>query len=185
VSTRLETSRLIIRMLERRDAEPYLAMVTDPEVIRYLPPAPPATMATARAAIESRHAMEAELGYAMWAVEDKTTGAFVGQCGLRAVDEDYGPEIDLAYHYLRTSWNKGYGTEAVIAVLGHGLGSIGLDRIVAVAMAGNVGSWRVMEKSGMRYEGLATYSGMADLKKYAAERQWWQPPIMHRAAKER
>jgi RimJ/RimL family protein N-acetyltransferase len=120
--------------------------------------------------------MEADLGYAMWAVEDKTTGAFVGQCGLRAVDEDYGPEIDLAYHYLRTCWNKGYGTEAVIAVLGHGLGSIGLDRIVAVAMADNVGSWRVMEKSGMRYEGLATYSGMADLKKYTAERQRWQPP---------
>lgn len=43
--------------------------------------------------------MEAELGYAMWAVEDKTTGAFVGQCGIRAIDEDYGPEIDLAYHY--------------------------------------------------------------------------------------
>jgi RimJ/RimL family protein N-acetyltransferase len=73
-------------------------------------------------------------------------------------------------------WNKGYGTEAMIAVIGHGLGSIGLDRIVAVAMAGNVGSWRVMEKSGMRYEGFATYSGMAGLKKYAAERQWWQPP---------
>jgi RimJ/RimL family protein N-acetyltransferase len=107
VGTRLETSRLIIRTFERRDAEPYLAMVTDSEVIRYLPPAPPATMATAQAAIESRHAMEAELGYAMWAVEDKTTGAFVGQCGLRAVDEDYGPEIDLAYHYLRTSWNNG------------------------------------------------------------------------------
>jgi len=28
----------------------------------------------------------------------------------------------------------------------------------------------------MRYEGLATYSGLAGLKKYAAERQWWQPP---------
>jgi len=134
------------------------------------------TMETARAAIEARHAMEAEFGYAMWAVEDKTTGAFVGQCGLRTVDEDYGPEIDLAYHYLRTSWNRGYVTETVIAVLGHGLGSIGLDRIVAVAMQDNVGSWRVMEKSGMRYEGLATYSGMADLKKCAAERQWWRPP---------
>ena len=60
-------------------------------------------------------------------------------------------------------------------MLGHGLGPLGLDRIVAVAMQDNVGSWRVMKKSGMRYEGLATYSGMADLKKYAAERHWWQP----------
>ena len=112
MSTRLETSCLIIHTFEARDAEPYLAMVTDSEVIRYLPPAPSATMETAQAAIESRHAMEAGLGYAMWAVEDKSTGAFVGQCGLRAVEEDYGPETDLAYHYLRTSRNKGYGTEA-------------------------------------------------------------------------
>jgi RimJ/RimL family protein N-acetyltransferase len=59
VSTRLETPRLIIRTFEPRDTEPYLAMVTDPEVTRYLPPAPPATMQTARTAITSRHAMEA------------------------------------------------------------------------------------------------------------------------------
>lgn len=55
----------------------------------------------------------------VWAVEDKTTGAFAGQCGLRAVDEDYGPEIDLPYQCPRISRNKGYGTETVIAVLGH------------------------------------------------------------------
>ena len=64
----------------------------------------------------------------------------------------------------------------MIALLGHGVGPLGLDRIVAVAIQDNVGSWRVMEKSGMRYQGLAIYSGMAALKKYAAERQWWQPP---------
>jgi [ribosomal protein S5]-alanine N-acetyltransferase len=178
VSTRLETPRLIIRTFEPRDAEPWLAMVTDPEVIRYTPPAPPATMETFQAAIEARHAMEAELGHAMWAVEDKATGAFVGQCGLRAEVEDYGPQIDLAYHYPRTSWNKGYGTEAVIAVLAYGLGPLGLDRITAVAFPENIGSWRVMEKAGMRYEGLATMSaiGVTGLKKYAAEREWWRPP---------
>ena len=177
MSTRLETPRLIIRTFEPRDTEPYHAMVTDPEVTRYLPPpASPRTMKTTQAAIEFRLAMEAEVGYAMWAVEDKTTAAFLGQCGIWAIDEDYGPENDLAYCYPRTSWNKGYGTEAVIAVLGHGLGALGLDRITAVAVQANVGSWRVLEKSGMRYEGLATYGEMADLKKYAAERQWWRAP---------
>lgn len=176
MSTRLETPRLIIRTFEARDAEPYRVMVTDPAVLRYIPPTPPVTLEEVQARIESRHEMEAALGYAMWAVENKATGAFLGQCGVRSVDEDYGPEIDLAYHYPPASWNKGYGTESVIAVLGHGLGSLGLDRIVAVAMQENVGSWRVMEKSGMRFEGLATYSDMADLKKYAADRRWWQPP---------
>ena len=40
----------------------------------------------------------------------------------------------------------------------------------------NVGSWRTMEKAGMRFEGTATYYDMPGLKKYVAERAWWSPP---------
>jgi RimJ/RimL family protein N-acetyltransferase len=136
-------------------------------------------MEQAQRAIGERQAMEAELGHAMWAVEDKTTGTFAGQCGLRPVDEGAGPEIDLAYHYTRSCWNKGYGTEAAIAVLAHGLGPVGLDAIMAVVVPENVGSWRVMEKAGMRYEGLVDYYGMKGLKKYLAAREWWRPPSPH------
>ena len=139
VSTRLETARLVIRTFEARDAGPWLAMVTDSEVTRFLPPAPRSdrTMELARRVIGERQALERELGHAMWAVEEKTTGMFVGQCGLRPVDEGAGPEIDLAYHYTRASWNKGYGTEAAIAVLAHGLGPVGLDAIMAVVVPEN------------------------------------------------
>jgi [ribosomal protein S5]-alanine N-acetyltransferase len=176
VSTRLETARLVIRSLEFRDAEPWLAMVNDPEVQRFLPPGPAPTMDTFAEVLERRHAAEREIGYAMCAVEDKTTGTFVGQCGIHRIDEGAGPEIELAYHYVRASWNKGYGTEAAIAVLAHGLGPMGLDRIMAVVMPGNIGSWRVMEKAGMRYQGLADYFGLEGLKKYVAERDWWSAP---------
>jgi RimJ/RimL family protein N-acetyltransferase len=177
MSTRLETARLVIRTFEPRDAGAWIAMVNDPEVNRFLPPSADATMAIFQEAIQRRHSMEREIGYTMWAVEDKATGAFLGQCGIRPVDEGAGPEIDLAYHYTRASWNKGYATEAVIAVLAHGLGPVGLDRIMAVAMPENVGSWRVMEKVGMRYQGLVDYYGLAGLKKYVAERDWWSPAL--------
>ena len=106
VSTRLETARLVIRTFQARDAGPWLAMVGDPEVRRFLPAGPVPTLELARRIIGERQGMERELGHAMWAVEDKTTGTFVGQCGLRPVDEGAGPEIDLAYHYTRASWNK-------------------------------------------------------------------------------
>ena len=103
VSTRLETARLVIRTFQARDAGPWLAMVTDPEVRRFLPAGPAPTMELAQRIIGERQAMERELGHTMWAVEDKATGTFVGQCGLRPVDEGAGPEIDLAYHYTRAS----------------------------------------------------------------------------------
>jgi RimJ/RimL family protein N-acetyltransferase len=54
--------------------------------------------------------MDAELGYAMWAVDEKPTGTFIGQCGLRpaaTMDPSAGSEIDLAYHLTSASWNKG------------------------------------------------------------------------------
>jgi [ribosomal protein S5]-alanine N-acetyltransferase len=189
MSTRLETPRLVIRTFEPGDGEAWVAMLADPEVRRFLPGAAAPTMETFHGVIEGRHAMEREGGYAMWAVDEKETGTFVGQCGLRPVGsvmaqpgalapaaEGGRREFDLAYHFIQACWNKGYATEAAGAVLAHGLGPLGLDCIIAVAMPDNIGSWRVMEKLGMRYQGLADYYGLEGLKKYVAEPEWWRPP---------
>ena len=181
MSFTLQTPRLTIRTFERDDADVWIAMVSDPEVRRFLPPGPVPTVETFERALESRIAMEREIGYAMWAVDDRTTGTFIGQCGIRpanSMDESAGSEIDLAYHLARVAWNKGYATEAATAVLAHGLGPLGLDCIMAVVVPENVGSWRVMEKAGMHYEGLADYHGLKGLKKYVAERAWWSPPLL-------
>jgi RimJ/RimL family protein N-acetyltransferase len=187
VSTRLATSRLVIRSFDYHDADAWLAMVSDAEFRRFLPGSPVPTMETFEGALESRHAMEREIGYAMWAVDDRGTGTFVGQCGIRpanSMDADAGSEIDLAYHFVRVAWGKGYATEAAIAVLAHGFGPIGLDSIMAVSTPDNVGSWRVMEKAGMRYGGLADFYGLKGLKKYVAEREWWTArPSRHTSRK--
>jgi hypothetical protein len=58
----------------------------------------------------------------------------------------------------------------------HAMEPVGLDRIMAVAGSANIGSWRVMEKAGMRYQRLVNYYGLEGLKKYVAERSWWSPP---------
>jgi RimJ/RimL family protein N-acetyltransferase len=124
--------------------------------------------------------MQHEIGYTMWAVDDKKSRSFVGQCGIRptrSMDASAGSDIDLAYHFVRNAWNKGYATEAAVAVLAYGLGPVGLESIMAVSLPENVGSWRVMEKAGMRYEGLADLYGLKGLKRYVAERAWWLPPL--------
>ena len=80
------------------------------------------------------------------------------------MDPNAGSEIDLAYHLTSASWNKGYATEVVIAVLAHALTEVGLEGVMAVALPENVGSWRVMEKAGMRYESTGSYYGLEGLK---------------------
>ena len=65
-----------------------------------LPPAPLPTIEIFRNALERRHALERERGYAMWAVDAKDRGTFVGQCGIQPKGT---PEVELAYHFNRAS----------------------------------------------------------------------------------
>lgn len=90
--------------------------------------------------------------------------------------EGTGPEVEIAYHYKQTAWRKGYGTEAAIACLADGLGPIGLERIIAICFPENVGSWRVIEKADLRYDGAASDDGLTGLKKFVADQATWTPP---------
>jgi RimJ/RimL family protein N-acetyltransferase len=171
---RLDTPRLVIRSFEPSDAEGMLQVFGDPEVRKYLPPFPDPTLESMGKSVARRMAMERDHGHGLWAVERKDTGELIGDCGLMLV-EGTGPEVELAYHYKQSAWNHGYGTEAALACLGHGFGPIGLERIIAICFPENVGSWRVMEKAGMRYEGMASYYGLT-LKKYVADRPTWTAP---------
>jgi RimJ/RimL family protein N-acetyltransferase len=171
---RLETQRLLIRSFEPSDAEGMLAVFGDPEVRKYLPPFPDPTLESMGKSVARRMAMERDHGHGLWAVERKDTGELIGDCGLMLV-EGTGPEVEIAYHYKQTAWNHGFGTEAAIACLAQGFGPVGLEHIIAICFPENVGSWRVMEKAGMRYEGLAPYYGLT-LKKYVADRPTWTAP---------
>jgi RimJ/RimL family protein N-acetyltransferase len=173
---RLETPRLVIRSFEPSDAQGMLQVFGDPEVRKYLPPFPDPTLELMQASVARRMAMERERGHGLWAVERKDTGELIGDCGLMLV-EGTGPEVELAYHYKRPAWNRGYGTEAAIACLAHGFGPVGLAHVIAICFPENVGSWRVMEKAGMHHAGIGDYYGLTGLTKYVADRATWKVPV--------
>ncbi len=177
MTLRLESTRLVIRPFREEDGAAWLALVNDAEVNRYLPgDGKPVTLDDFRRALQRRAAAERERGYAMWAVERRDNGEFVGQCGCYPA-EGKGPEIELAYHYLPSSWGCGYASEAARAVLAHAFGTLRLDEIIALVMRGNTGSSRVVEKIGMRLvTDEATYYALPHLRKYALARFEWQRP---------
>ena len=57
-------------------------------------------------------------------------------------------------------WRRGIGVECAQAWLKYGFETLGLKRIVAVALPENVGSWRIMEKCGMKFEKREEHYGM-------------------------
>ncbi|HEX2196731.1 MAG TPA: GNAT family N-acetyltransferase, partial [Actinomycetota bacterium] len=128
----------------------------------------PKTVADELERIARRRSMHEELGIAMWTVEEKASGEVVGLAGLFPV-QGAEHEIEVAYHFRKDRWGKGYATEAARACLDYGLGTVGLERIVGLVHPENVASARVLEKCGMTYEGRGRYYDM-DLIRYAIAR---------------
>jgi [ribosomal protein S5]-alanine N-acetyltransferase len=60
---------------------------------------------------------------------------------------------ELAYWLGKEYWSKGYMTEAAERMLQIGFEEHHLNRIYAFAFAENPGSWTIMKKLGMAYEG--------------------------------
>ena len=162
----IETPRLLIRLPEDDDAEAYYAIHADPDVTRWLGGGGPNSIEDERNRIASRRAMHDELGYTMWTVEEKATNEVVGLAGLFPV-EKVGPEIEVAYHFRKDRWGRGYATEAARACLDYGFDN-GLEKILGLVAPANTASIHVLEKCGMQRTGTGRYYDM-DLLVFARE----------------
>lgn len=162
---RIQTPRLVMRPPAPADLEPYHALFCDPEVSRYLPTrGEPLPLERVESGI-ARSLEHWDLrGFGVWILSDRATGAFLGHCGLRHLDEI--GETELLYALARSHWGRGLATEAAAAALRFGFDVAHLPRIVALAVPENASSIRVMEKIGMRYERDTHLFGL-DLVQYA------------------
>jgi RimJ/RimL family protein N-acetyltransferase len=149
----LETTRLILRKFTVSDFAVAHSYVNCKENLVYIVWGPNSEEQT-RAFI-SRAIKEAEgnnpIKDHIYAVTLKDSGKLIGSCEI-AVKE--GNEASLGWMLHRDYWKQGYGTEVGKTLLQFGFEELDLHRIIARCDAENYGSYRVMEKIGMRREGL-------------------------------
>ncbi len=168
IGEQIETERLRLRMFLPEDAEPVYRIWNNPEVVKYIDPNWKPSLDDARAAMTRLVQHWREKGFGQWAVILKDEDRLIGYVGFKLLEQK-GPEIELLYGLDMPYWNKGLTTEAAHAALRYIYDHTNLDRIVAVANPENTGSWRVMEKLGMKYEGMAHHYNV-DLVFYAISR---------------
>ena len=172
----IETDRLILRDFSPEDAGDLAACRADERSWRYYDP-PGDVFEGARQHVQMfvdwQHA-EPRTHFQL-AITLKDTRRLIGDCGLRQRAElpfgetasnegDIGYELDPAY------WGNGYATEAVLAIVAFGFGELGLHRIWTACVSENERSWRLMERIGMRREGLLKQNEwMRD--------RWWDTPV--------
>ena len=62
-------------------------------------------------------------------------------------------EVEIGYRYHRCAWGRGIATEAATPLVQIALADPATTAVVACALAGNVGSLRVLEKLGLERVG--------------------------------
>jgi RimJ/RimL family protein N-acetyltransferase len=145
----LESSRLRLRDWQDADLAPFAALNADPRVMEYFPR--PLDRAESDAAVVRIRAHFARRGFGLWAVEAPGVAEFVGFVGLSvpSFEAHFTPCVEIGWRLAREFWGRGYATEAALAVLNHGFGTLGLAEIVSFTAAANARSRAVMERIGM------------------------------------
>jgi RimJ/RimL family protein N-acetyltransferase len=148
----LETERLLLRHFEPADLEPLYALYRDPEIRRYYPDGT-RTLEETKEELEAflhGHRKRPVLG--LWATVEKSSGAFLGRCGLLPWSIDGQPEVELAYLIDKARWGEGFGTEASLAIVEHARNVLGLERLICLITPGNAPSAAIATRVGMRFE---------------------------------
>ena len=115
----LETERLILRAHRLEDFPAYAAMWADPVFLRHVGPARSEEEAWIR--FLHRHGMWSLVGYGLWAVEEKTSHAYVGDAGFmrtrRDLPIDCGDLPEGGWTFAPSVHGKGYGREATTVAM--------------------------------------------------------------------
>jgi RimJ/RimL family protein N-acetyltransferase len=150
----LATERLLLRPLADDDAPAIAAGAGDRRVARYLVQVPtPYPVGLARRWLRSRNDWwPTGRGVTLAIVEHHDPAFLVGTASLRRYARDRRAE--LGYWLSAGVWGRGIATEATHALVDFGFRELGLARIYAHVLAGNVASMRVLDKLGMVHEGV-------------------------------
>jgi len=152
----LETNRLILRELNSSDAKSFYDLNSNSNVIKYTGDSAFKSLEEAREFLENY--LDYKLnGYGRWAVIDKITNKFIGWCGLKF--GEMKNETDIGFRFFEEEWNKGYATESAVACVHYGFEKLKLKRIIGRAMKDNIGSIKVLEKIGLKYEEDTEFDG--------------------------
>ena len=149
----LETPRLRLRPFADADLEAFLAYRCDPEVARFQGWEAPFPREQAQAFVASMKRVT-HLAPGDWlqlALERADQPGLIGDVALHLLDMQ---QAEIGFTLARSFQRQGYATEAVTRLIDHLFRDMRLHRVTATCDAKNLASIRLLERIGMRREGL-------------------------------
>ena len=149
----LRTKSLILRKMKLSDAQDIFEYASDKEMCRTTNWSAHTSIKDSVTYLKSMLKRYSYNQASEWCITLKKTGKVIGTCGFVGwIPKHHTAEI--GYSLARRFWNQGLTTEAIRKVIEYGFRKIKLNRIEARCQLDNLASERVMQKVGMKFEGI-------------------------------
>lgn len=177
-SLRLETERLVLRSMTEADMPTAIVHELDRDTMHWIrDPLPRDEVEKrVRATLEPWQGEDGQ--WLILAAQPKDGAEMTGIVCLRVTTADT-ETMEIGYRFQSDVRRRGFGFEACRGLIDYLFGKIEVRRIVALCVAENEASWRLMKKVGMKQEGtFREYSYLSgawrDEFVYALLRREWQ-----------
>jgi len=142
----LKTARLTLRPQVQADAPAMFAILSDPEAMRFWNRPAILRLAVVEELVREQQAAVAQGLCRYWTVIH--SGNAIGSVDLSLIRHG---SAELGFLLRPDHWDTGLASEAVGAVIAHGLGTLGLTRLAAVVQTDNHAAMRVLEKTDFTF----------------------------------
>lgn len=154
-----KTSRLILRHFTLDDVDALSVILSDPEVMRY-------SLDGTKTRSQTFHFIDniiyyyQKYNFSLYAVIKKDNQELIGFCGLLPWKFDGNKEVEIGYRLAKTEWEKGFATEAAVAIVDYAKEQLQLTELFCLIEPENKRSIRVAQKLGMKYQKSIIFHGL-------------------------
>ena len=150
----LKTKRLLLRRFTMDDANSiFNNWANDPDVTEYLTWQPHGNIDVTKTVLTGWVDGYAKEDFYVWGIVISTTNELIGSISVVSQDDKI-KMVHIGYCIGKKWWRQGFVSEALAALIKFFFEEVGINRIEARYDPQNPNSGKVMEKCGMKYEGL-------------------------------
>ena len=171
----LETDRLVLRRTVKSDIDEFFFIQLNPNIRRYL-----GTNRLGDDLEKNRKYFNEEkyneLNYYRWTIVRKEDNKILG-CIYLNIHDEKARTAGIDYWIREDAWGNGYTTEASRKILNFAFDTLNINRIESCGGKDNPGTYKVMEKIGLKYEGerkegiFYYYGGLENLVLYGITKE--------------
>lgn len=165
----IESKRLRFRFYTKDDLPFLYALVSDPEIVRYIGNGQPKDNKDANVFLNwvlDTYDSNPNLGLHL--LIDKKSNKPIGHAGIVPQTINGINELEIGYWIARDYWRKGYGTEAALALKDYGTRKLKRERFIALIQPANRASIKIANKLNMGLEKRIILGGQ-DVDLYATK----------------